>query len=189
MVIWDGLLIKCMKVKKFYCQKWRPKYCQKVRVLLLMCSSLEVLLLLTISTNNTHCNFELRQTGCCTWQPDMTPSPPAQIMVSRAKLPHHWGVEHTACSTTSMGASCRMAGTLPPSVKTNSECIYVSMACVDIQNIYCMCESTYSPSFPSQWCNKRSHEALSHQDREIQQFPQSHCRTHHQPVSWWQYHF
>lgn len=58
---------------------------------------------------------------CCTWQPDMTPSPPAHTMVFRAMLPHQLGWEQTECSTTGMAASCRMEGTLPTSVKRESE--------------------------------------------------------------------
>lgn len=54
---------------------------------------------------------------CCTWQPEMTPSPPAHTMVFRAMLPHQSGWEQTECSTTGMAATWRMSGTLPTSVK------------------------------------------------------------------------
>lgn len=81
----------------------------------------------------------------CTWQPDMIPSPPAHTMVFRAMLPHQLGWEQTGCSTTSIGATCRMEGMLPPSVGESEWRGRVGINLLNAHKSKHMWMSTHSP--------------------------------------------
>lgn len=115
MMIWNGLFMEFIEMKKktVIARNERPKYCQKRKSTATLKQNQQITHIVEANWFHNNIATQMHTFICCTWQPDMTPSPPAHTMVLRAMLPHHSGREHTECSTTVMGATCRMAGALP----------------------------------------------------------------------------